>query len=251
MNPLVYVSVTSIHDRQQHLVRALQGVLNQTYKTIEIHVWLSSTPFLLDKGINQYMLAPELSMFLTSHPEIKVHWVPNTGSFRKLLPMLQMLDGKDALVLTIDDDIVLDPKTIETYVSYYTKYSSCICSNGKELILPEGELLECDFTGIPMVSTMAVGNYSVLYNAKWFTDPCMFDPTIYQKICKSDDDLWFHLWLVHAKISTCCLPKDTLKHRVMVLKNNNSLYHTFGGVYRENLKKTIEALQTDYGVILN
>lgn len=212
--PLVYISLTSIYDRQDSLMAVLNNLKLQTYKNIEINLYLSKEPYLLDEGFDKFPISSKLSAFLETHSDlIKVHWVPNTGSFRKLLPLLEETWGQDQLICTVDDDVILDVNTIEQYVNEYLKTGYRICSRGLYISFPDGNQHRNPnyFRGLESRDIMAIGNSAILYNAKWFTDKRIINYSLYKEICPTDDDLWFHCWLVESDHITKCI--DMLIHK--------------------------------------
>ena len=238
--PLVYISLTSIQDRQESLIKFLQNLKSQTYINIRISVWLSKGPYLLDEGFNKCSMIPELSKFLANNPDIELHWVPNTGSFRKLLPLLEKMWGKDQLICTVDDDVILDKRTIEIYVNEYLKTGYRICSRGSYLSLPDGKQITnlTNFKSFKSRDIIAIGSTATLYNAKWFTDRRILDYDLYNEICPTDDDLWFHCWLVESDHITHCI--DSLKH--IDICPQNSLYFKIHSDNRGE-KRTIDSIQ--------
>lgn len=72
----------------------------------QINLWVSKEPYLRDKGIAQSESIDQLigSLPAESRSRVSVRWVPNTGPYRKLIPMLREA-GRDDVIVTADDDI--------------------------------------------------------------------------------------------------------------------------------------------------
>jgi hypothetical protein len=242
LDPLVYISLTSIHSRQESLLSVLKNLKLQTYSNIKICLWLSKEPYLLDDGFDACPMNAELTEYLNANTEIEVNWTPNTGPYRKFLPMLERFWEKEALIFTVDDDILIECDTVQLYVEAYTSVESRICSTSTYLVLPKG--LQSDFTcsGIPISrDIMAIGCSGVLYNTKWFTDKRILDTALAHTICKHEDDLWYHIWMIHGNLPTTYL--TALRH--IDKCPDISIYNVFNSNNRSKLL-SMASLQRAY-----
>src|SRR5690606_30882878 len=72
----------------------------------QINLWVSKEPYLRDKGIAQSESIDQLigSLPAESRSRVSVRWVPNTGPYRKRIPMLREA-GRDDVIVTADDEI--------------------------------------------------------------------------------------------------------------------------------------------------
>lgn len=100
----VIVSLTTTRSRMHLLKYTLASLLDQEYKADRILVNISREAYLLDEGI------PEQPSWLEAMAGrgVEVHWVANTGPYRKLLPALEQAREED-LVITCDDDVIYGP----------------------------------------------------------------------------------------------------------------------------------------------
>lgn len=78
----------------------------QSRQPDQINLWVSKEPYLRDQGIGS---SDDIDRLIDSLPEgyrhrVSVHWVANTGPYRKLIPMLREA-GPDDVIVTADDDI--------------------------------------------------------------------------------------------------------------------------------------------------
>ena len=95
------------------------------------YIYLSETPYLLDKGFKDKVIHPLLQNLINKNAELfEVRWCKNIGPYRKLLPLLKSKWDEDCLILTIDDDICYHPNLIHQLVSDYNKYKCCIGYRG-------------------------------------------------------------------------------------------------------------------------
>lgn len=104
--PLLTVNLTTTFQRLSLCRIALTSLLLQSRLPDQINLWVSKEPYLRDKGIAQSESIDQLigSLPAESRSRVSVRWVPNTGPYRKLIPMLREA-GPDDLIVTADDDI--------------------------------------------------------------------------------------------------------------------------------------------------
>lgn len=103
---MLTVNLTTTFQRLSLCRIALTSLLLQSRLPDQINLWVSKEPYLRDKGIAQ---SESIDQLVASLPEesrsrVSVRWVPNTGPYRKLIPMLREA-GPDDLIVTADDDI--------------------------------------------------------------------------------------------------------------------------------------------------
>ena len=60
----VYVSLTSIYQNQNILIKTLQSITNQTKLPDKCYIYLSEKPYLLDTGFQNKLISTELQKFL-------------------------------------------------------------------------------------------------------------------------------------------------------------------------------------------
>lgn len=103
---MLTVNLTTTFQRLSLCRIALTSLLLQSRLPDQINLWVSKEPYLRDKGIANSEVVEKLidSLPAESRSRINVRWVPNTGPYRKLIPMLREA-GPDDLIITADDDI--------------------------------------------------------------------------------------------------------------------------------------------------
>jgi hypothetical protein len=82
--------VTSIFQRQDKLLKTLKSIINQTLLPNKCYIYLSTEPYLLDKGFKDKIINIELSNFLNKNNIFEICWCKNIGPYRKLLPLLHL-----------------------------------------------------------------------------------------------------------------------------------------------------------------
>jgi glycosyltransferase involved in cell wall biosynthesis len=182
MKKKMIISLTSISGREEALVKTIDSLLNQTVK-LDIHLWVSREPYLLDKGF-------------TFEPEgVFIHYVPNHGPFRKLLPAVSMFPNE--IIITVDDDTEYHPQFIETIKSHYKDgilaFRACRISE-----TPYNTWEEVQETTTEL-DLFAKGNGGVVYDAQLFQKEEFFNP-IYKSLCPTNDDIWLNFWRIKEKI---------------------------------------------------
>ncbi len=103
---MLAVNLTTTFQRLSLCRIALTSLLLQSRLPDQINLWVSKEPYLRDQGVAKSESIDQLVASLPgeSRSRVSVRWVPNTGSYRKLIPMLREA-GPDDLIVTADDDI--------------------------------------------------------------------------------------------------------------------------------------------------
>jgi predicted O-methyltransferase YrrM len=221
--PDVYVSMTTIFQRQRQCAQALLGLLQQTVQPKQIYLFVSEKPYLLDKGIRRYCLDPTLAEITMKHPKIVVEWVENEGPYRKLLPFLKKFWQKEnCVVVTCDDDVVYKKNFLETAIALWKEKNCCIGFEGSK-IDPSFQYNSFESAkGTQNLWNLATGVGSVLYEPKWFTNKAIFDWKDYPY----NDDLWFTPWRIAANIP-CYIHSETSIERSFSQKEKQSLWSAY------------------------
>jgi hypothetical protein len=207
----VYVSLTSIAQNQTILRVTLQSLVRQTRRPDALFVYLSEEPYLMDKGFTERRLAPELLAFLRQYDWIHVRWVPNTGPYRKLLPLLEEKYDEDCLIITVDDDTEYHPALLENYVRDYEEHGCCIAYRGFTLDVVDG-CVEYEKRHVPGVEkdmyNFATGKGGVVYHPRFFhaRGRLIFDG-VGAALAHTNDDIWFNFVRVACGIPMAILPR--------------------------------------------
>lgn len=100
------ISLTTTSVRLSVLRYTLTSLLNQSCKADQIIVNLSKDKYLIDEGVQRL---PDWLKQLQEVKAIKISWVENTGSYRKLLPVYESSNDDD-VIITCDDDVIYGPE---------------------------------------------------------------------------------------------------------------------------------------------
>jgi glycosyltransferase involved in cell wall biosynthesis len=181
-------SLTSISGREAALVKTIDSLLNQTVK-LDIHLWVSYEPYLLDKG---FTFSPE---------GVFIHYVPNDGPFRKLLPALTMFPNE--IIITVDDDTEYHPSFVETIMNHYK--GGILAFRASRISEKPYSMWEEVKTTCTELDLFAKGNGGVVYDAKLFQKEDFYNP-IYKSLCPTNDDIWLNFWRIKEKIPLQVVP---------------------------------------------
>jgi len=195
--PGAIVSLTTISGRTSSLEHSLESILDQTLPAAEIHLWISSEPYMLDEGITKETL-PRYLATLRDSGKLQIHWTQNTGPYRKLLPLLQeRWNDKDLRIVTADDDVRYPRDWLKGLCERSEALPDCVIAYRTREITFQG----CEFAPYldwrrpgrvsPLVSPylVPIGCDGVLYKPRFFSDR-VFESD-FRELCPTNDDVWF------------------------------------------------------------
>jgi hypothetical protein len=203
----VYVSLATIKQNEVSVVETLQSIAGQTQLPHECFIFLSETPYLLDPGFINRNVDSQLSEFVKSNPLFELRWCPNTGPFRKLLPLLEEKIDEDCLIITIDDDTVYTRTLVEKMVDDFTRYKCC-ASNWALTLHHPGDIRGLNYENFAYpvsnyLYNFHLGKGGVAYHPSFFnkTRNIMFDDGLIKETCPTNDDVWFNFMRIANGIS--------------------------------------------------
>jgi hypothetical protein len=245
----MYVSLTSIYQNQRILLKTLESLKTQTLRPQAVEIFLSEEPYLVDQGFkNRAISDPELAIFLNTNASLfKVNWVPNTGPYRKLLPILKEKWTEDCLIVTVDDDTCYHPNLLENLLADYNTHRCVVNYRGFTPALTKLADLEYNKKASlcpKYLYNFPTGKAGILYHPAFFhkTGELIFDQTIYLDTCKTADDIWFALIRILNGIE-CYLADKLYMVRDMTVPER-ALYNTYnaGDKNTESIKDTLKRL---------
>lgn len=203
----VLIGLTSIRGREGALIRCLDSLLAQRLppagRPVELHLFLSREPYLLDPG---FAVLPPLLQRRLEHSRVarlplQVHWVANSGPYRKLLPLLERLSPEqqelDPLLVTADDDTLYPPDWLCRLVAAQERFGCVVGFRGRQLVLEGG--LPAPYRGWitddksllePSLRTVPTGKDGICYRLSQL-DHRVRDLQTALRIAGHADDLWF------------------------------------------------------------
>lgn len=195
----IYISLTSIYKNQHILIQTLQSIKKQTRLPDKIFLYLSEESYILDKGFKDKKITNlNLLKFINDNPIIDIKWVKNTGSYRKLLPLLKDKWDEDCIIITIDDDTVYDSYLIENLINDYNRENCIIGYRGFTPLFDKVENFQYEKRDKKQnlsLYNFLTGKGGILYKPEFFhkTDDLIFNSNIYLSTCPTNDDIWFYI----------------------------------------------------------
>ena len=95
----IYVSLTSIQQKQKVLFKTLRSIRRQTLLPNRCFLYLSEEPYMLDKGFENKEVSDRINKFMSKNKRFEIKWCVNIGPYRKLLPLLHEKFNEDCLTL--------------------------------------------------------------------------------------------------------------------------------------------------------
>jgi hypothetical protein len=199
------VTLTVISSRLNTLPAVLESLRQQTYRPAQVHLHLSQEAHLLDQGIATY---EPLLQEITADGWVQLHWVPNLGPYRKIVPYL-LAGGyaqgtanrsTDDMFITVDDDTLYPPRFIEYLVRNYERHACVVAHRGRRILLAEDEARGPfrpyaewhDGVREPRLANLPTGQSGVLYRRCWFPQDLELEAAL--ALAPTHDDLWLR-WL--------------------------------------------------------
>ncbi len=204
------VTLTAISGRLATLPAVLESLRQQSYRPARVHLHLSVEPHLLDQGVAE---DEPLLQEITADGWVQLHWVPNLGPYRKIVPFLaaegygsgsaaDAADPEDDLFITVDDDTLYPPRFIEYLVRNYQRHGCIVAHRGRRIRLGEAEAADAgpfrpyaewhDGVREPRLANLPTGQSGVLYRRRWFPQDLELEAAL--ALAPSHDDLWLR-WL--------------------------------------------------------
>ena len=195
----VYISLTSIFKNQKILLQTLQSILKQSKKPDKIFLYLSEEQYILDTGFKDKKITnSKLLKFINDNSIIDINWVKNTGSYRKLLPLLKEKWNENCIIITIDDDTIYNTNLIENLIKDSNKQDCVIGYRGFTPLFDKIE--NFDYFKSSKLQNLSLYNFltgkgGILYKPHFFhkTHNLIFNEKIYLDIAPTCDDIWFYI----------------------------------------------------------
>jgi glycosyltransferase involved in cell wall biosynthesis len=197
----VFVSVTTTNKRLDLFFYGLQSLVRQDYEDFEIVVNLSKEAYLFDDGIES------IPDWMTGE-NVQVNFVENTGSYRKLLPLIDNVE-EDDLIITADDDVLYSENWLPQLVNEAIEHpDSIVCGGARRISRNIFGRLQ-NYSNWPRCATpetamdlVPIGVFGVAYR-KRLVDLDFITDVAYKEHAPTADDLWFRI---------ASIRKNTLVH---------------------------------------
>ncbi len=188
----VIVSLTTIASRATLARYVLLSLASQKRRPDRIVLNVSREGYLMDTGIPE----DNLQMLSAEIPSLEIHWVANTGPYRKLCPTINQC-GDDDLIVTADDDVIYDPDWLPAMLECaYGNPEAIVCGLARA---PSYNLFgrrqgyrfwRYVAEGATGVGLVPIGIAGVVYRKRLLDIDWLLDPAAIS-IAPTTDDLWF------------------------------------------------------------
>ena len=247
------VSLTSYPARIHCVTQVLATIYRQTLLPDEIILWLAKSQFpnKLDD------LPPDL-LTLVKEKKLSVQWCDDDlKSHKKYFYVFRKYP--DALVITIDDDLLYHPQLIENLYASWLLHPDAVSAARAHLIRisETGDILpykmwpqEMDVCiSAPSMRLLATSGAGTLFPTALFTKVLdLFDEESIKNTCLYADDLWLKAVQLAAGIPVV-VAEDCKKLQFVPQSQDVGLYHenfSHGG-NDSQLTKIIQVIDTRYG----
>ena len=194
------VTLTVISPRIETLPAVLDSLRAQSVRPARVHLHLSHEPHLLDEGLSS---DHPVIQRLEGDGWLQLHWVPNLGPYRKIVPFLNArgygAEGADAsgLFITVDDDTLYPPRFVEYLLRHHERHNFIVAHRGRRMRLAAaGGFLPYpkwhDGLREPRLANLATGQSGVLYRFSDFPADLELEAAL--ALAPTHDDLWLR-WL--------------------------------------------------------
>ncbi len=184
----VIISITTYPKRMSTLPLVLETLMRQTVKPTKIQLWLAEEQF-----PNRDIVFQQLASYTGRGLEIL--FCDDLKSHKKYY--YAMLNNPDAIVVTVDDDIIYPEDMLETLLIKHIEFPNCIISHRAHYMEKHGnELLPYNqwnyrakgYIG-PDHYLCATGGAGCLYPPHLLSEH-VFDKEVFREICFYADDIW-------------------------------------------------------------
>lgn len=222
--PEVIVSLTSYGNRIRYAYLAIESIMQAIVKPDRIILWLSDE----DKS-------KEIPMALQKQMQrgLEIRYCKDIRSYKKLVPTLQKFP--DAIIVTIDDDMVYDVDFLDNLLYGYQQHPDCIIANRTHRIVcgSDGKPVSYlnwqwwSYDSQPSHFNFLTGCGGVLYPPHRL-DSEVLNEGVFTSICPTADDVWFNAMAlkkgtrVFHSLQSNCLETQSSAITNLASQNNNA-----------------------------
>lgn len=244
---LIIISLTSYGTRIGSVHRVIESLKNQTYKVDKIILWL-------DEGELNYEQLPT-ELIALEDDLFEVQFCSNYKSYKKLVPTL--LAYPNANVITFDDDIIIPPDSVNTFIDAHLRYPNAIIAARGRLMSAnaDGEFNSYDTWTLINNSSEIIANYCVLpigYGGVFYPVGSLSDEVVniakFTELADNADDIWFKCMSLLKNTPTVILPRSVSKnYHVLEDSQDTALYLTVNTEDRN--RRCLNAIAKEYPAI--
>lgn len=183
----VIVSLTTYGKRLYEVASTIESIMQGSMKPNRIMLWL-------DNGLKETILP--ISLQKQQKRGLDIAFCKDIRSYKKLIPTLQKFPN--AVIITIDDDVLYHYDFVENMINHHKKYPQCIIANRIHRIVLDNmgypvtymKWKFCDNPTDDSPLNFFTGVGGVLYPPNAMDDE-VFNESVFMDICKYADDIWF------------------------------------------------------------
>lgn len=178
----VVVSLTSYGRRIEQVHITIESLMRQTRRPHRIVLWL-------EEGLKDAPLPYALR--LQQKRGLEIRYCEDLKSYKKLVPSLKAFP--DAVIITVDDDVVYDCATIDRLMRGHEAFPGCVVCNTAVTLDSDTDYSHDNYTNIysvPAHNILPVGVGGVLYPPHCLA-PEVLDMESAMKLAPRADDIWF------------------------------------------------------------
>jgi hypothetical protein len=240
----VIISCTTTCQRLPMLLYTLTSLQQQTRQPDRIVVNISKEPFLSDTGIES------IPAWLEKEA-VEINWVPNTGPYRKLLPLLNQCSVNDK-VITVDDDVLYHPEWLAMLIQMDMDHPEhLVCTRARKMKrghfgwkrYSHWRVLKSRSQGMDIMPT---GSGGILYKKSLLDMDFINDPKA-QELAPTTDDLWFRM--AGIRLGTPVLVDPDAGRKNIFLKHDLGLEAINKKSKKHKLSRLLKAAKPAYNDI--
>ena len=197
-NSEVIVSLTTYGRRLSRVYLTIESLMQQSMHANRIVLWIS-----------EEFRDQELPMYLQLQMSrgLEVRYCKDIRSYTKLIPSLRAFPN--AIIITVDDDLIYDSDVLETLIVPYLKNPNAIYSNRIHKMKKNNDGTLMSYMDWEWHAPYAEGtdkmNFltgvgGVLYPPRSL-DPEVLNEDVFLDICRYADDVWFTAMALKANTS--------------------------------------------------
>jgi len=194
--PEIIVSMTSFPGRIDTVYKSLKSVFSQSFKADRIILWLAEEQFPEKKLPDRLMEYVQLGL--------EIRWCDKDLRPHKKY-FYAMQEFPDALIITVDDDLIYDKQMIEMLVTSYLHFPGAVSATRTHLMTADlnGNIAPYmqwgnQFSGVigkPSMQLFSTSGAGTLYPPDCM-DNELFNVDNIRSLCLNADDLWFKVMQV-------------------------------------------------------
>ncbi|KAL2912034.1 hypothetical protein HK105_208463 [Polyrhizophydium stewartii] len=192
----IVASMSTFPARMDRVRLSLASLFNQTLPLDAVHVNIPDRIRRMDAPINETELAADLADLRDKFgPRLQIHRGEDYGPATKLIGSLPFETDPDTLIITVDDDVEYDPRTVQVLYQGYREHPSNFVAAACEELITLANYNWIYINDNRVCNGWACAYKGVLYRVGMF-DKTIFDYSDVPKGCVVHDDVYLSGFLL-------------------------------------------------------